>query len=535
MKSDMRRKIVLVKAIFVFSIIFLSMTVVESTAQTVVHISNTEEWKTSEMSKYVGQTVQFDVPFYICNNYYNHSGQYQISPRRLFSPTNQALPSSVEYNTIVSLNDAGEVTLNGVSDYHRMGEMISNLTVKVNSARSWQYVSGKYVGNKRTDLSKGYESVDKKGEHTLLVCAFNLEYYLVENLGSGSQGPTTKALQTRQHTKIMEALGKIRADVFGFVEVEQGQGALKKLAESLSSLTRKHYSWIDDGMSANGTYTKSGYVYCTETVEPIGSMRSNETGVRNRKKMQAFKELETGEVFIFSLNHFKAKSGTGTGLDADQGDGQGIYNNTRKNEAQSVLSDIPTSCNYYQDKDVLIMGDLNAYAKEDPIQILTNGGMTDLHRYFHADSSYSYTFHGKAGYLDHALANSTMLQQITGMTAYHINSDEDDRYTYNGADSDLTMFRCSDHDPVLVGLRLGEYSDEETKTDIEVEMVDGEMIVKDAEDGYYRVYNMMGTLIYEGKITNNMFSVPYLQEGINIINIYTNGKMIQLKKVVMQK
>ena len=216
MKSNMRHKIVLVKAIFVFSIIFLSMTVVESTAQTVVHISNTGEWKTSEMSKYVGQTVQFDVPFYICNNYYNHSGQYQISPRRLFSPTNQALPSSVEYNTIVSLNDAGEVTLNGVSDYHRMGEMISNLTVKVSSARSWQYVSGKYVGNKRTDLSKGYESVDKKGEHTLLVCAFNLEYYLVENLGSGSQGPTTKALQTRQHTKIMEALGKIRADVFGF-------------------------------------------------------------------------------------------------------------------------------------------------------------------------------------------------------------------------------------------------------------------------------------------------------------------------------
>ncbi|MBR1808920.1 MAG: endonuclease/exonuclease/phosphatase family protein [Paludibacteraceae bacterium] len=499
-------------------------------AQTEVHISNPEDWTASQMSKYAGQTVKFDVPFYICNNYYNHSGQYQISSRRLFSPTNQALPSSAEYSTIVSLNDAAEITLSGVGEYHRMGEIINDLTVKVSSTYSWQYVSGKFIGNKRTDLAKGYPSVDIKGTHTLLACAFNLEYYLVENLGSGSQGPLTTAEQTRQQTKISEALSKIRADIFGFVEVEQGQGALRKLAETLSKATRRHYSWIDDGMSANGTYTKSGYVYCTESVEPVGSMRSNETGVRNRKKMQAFREIETGEIFIFSLNHFKAKSGTGTGLDADQGDGQGIFNHTRKNEAQSVLNDIKTSSNYYQDEDVLIMGDLNAYAKEDPIQILTTGGMTDLHRYFHADSSYSYTFHGRAGYLDHALANESMLSQVTGMTAYHINSDEDDRYTYNGSDSDLTMFRCSDHDPVIVGLRLGDKASPAATS--EIELIEGELFIKDAQDGYYRIFNSIGTLIYEGKITNSMFSVPYQLHDLNIINVYTNGEVKQHKIVV---
>ena len=60
---------------------------------------------------------------------------------------------------------------------------------------------------------------------------------------------------------------------------------------------------------------------------------------------------------------------------------------------------------------------------------------------------------GRAGYIDHALCNSTLYKQITGMAAYHINSDESDNYTYDKSD-DRTMFRCSDHDPVLVGLKL---------------------------------------------------------------------------------
>jgi predicted extracellular nuclease len=280
-------------------------------------------------------------------------------------------------------------------------------------------------------------------------------------------------------------------------------------------------------MSANGTYTKSGYVYCDETVEPIGSMRSNETGVRNRKKMQAFKEHETGEVFIFSLNHFKAKSGSGTGANADQGDGQGQFNQTRKEEAQSVLSDCTTSSNFYDDPDILIMGDLNAYAKEDPIRILTDGGLTDLHRYFHRDTSYSYVSNSLAGYLDHALANETMLSQVTGVQGYHINSDEDRSYGYTS--SDRTMFRCSDHDPVIVGLRLG--AKIEPKSNIEMD--NGLVVIKDAEDGYYRVFNTMGLLMYEGKITDSYFYLPEQLQGLYIINVYTNGEVKQKKIMIM--
>ena len=155
-------------------------------------------------------------------------------------------------------------------------------------------------------------------------------------------------------------------------------------------------------------------------------MRENNTGVKQRKKTQAFQEISTGEVFLFSVNHFKAKSGRGSGDNADQGDGQGTYNGDRKREAQSLLEYYTKDCAFYKDNDLLIMGDLNAYAMEDPITILREGGMIDLHRTFHADSSYTYVYRGYAGYLDHALCNPTMLPQITGMVAYHINSDESD-------------------------------------------------------------------------------------------------------------
>lgn len=508
--------------------ILLLAAAITVSAQTVVHIDNPEIWKSSEMNNYIGKTVKFDQPFYICNNYYYSQGNYTIAPRRIYSPTNQAIPMSNEYMSIVSANSTGSVTLNGLNDYHRMGERLTELTVRVTSANNWQLVSAKFEGNTREDMSNGHPSVDIRGEHNLLVCSFNLEYYLVENLGQGSMGPSTKEMQNRQHTKIMEALKMIQADIFGFVEVEQGQGALEKLARSLTQETGRKYTWINDKLGANGTYTKSGYVYCEETVEPVGELRKNETGVKNRKRMQAFR-LKTGdaagETFIFSLNHFKAKSGSGTGLDADQGDGQGIFNNTRTKEAQSVLSDYGTNKNYYEDEDLLIMGDLNAYAKEDPIQTLVNGGMTDLHRYFHADSSYSYTYRGQAGYLDHALANSTMLAQVTGMTAYHINSDEDDGFTYNGRTSDLTMFRCSDHDPILVGLRLGS----QLETECRVEIIDDNFTILDAQEGYYRIYNMTGMFLYEGKITDSMFTLPALPQGLIFINIYSKGAVKQVK------
>ena len=498
-------------------------------AVTQVSIPDPDTWRYTDLKKYIGQTVQFDVPFYVCNNY----NSITISPRRTYSPTNQALPLSAEYNSILSLNSQGSVTLTGVSGYHRLGERLHNLTVKVNSQTSVSLVSCDWRGNTRKELEKGVdlEAINMRGEYTLLVCCMNLEYYLVENLGSGSMGPKTREAHQKQRAKVSEALAKINADLYGFVEIELGQSALAELASDLTKNTGRQFAYIDDGSSAKGTYTKAGYVYCSEVLEPHGGLRYNDEGVDNRKKTQAFREKATGEVFLYSVNHFKAKSGKGSGDNADKGDGQGAFNGDRVREANSVLNHYDSDSYYYGDKDILIMGDLNAYAMEDPITVLREGGMIDLHRAFHADSSYSYVYHGQAGYLDHALCNETLYPHVTGIVAYHINSDESDSYAYDKS-SDQSMFRSSDHDPVLVGLRL-----DTTYTavpgvsvpDVSIGIHNFTPYIYNAEGGHYIVYRIDGIKVKEQSILSNQEEINGLDPGLYILNIYGQGKCHKMK------
>ena len=376
------------------------------------------------------------------------------------------------------------------------------------------------------------------GEASIIVCCMNLEYYLVENISNsnGSMGPNTQAEHQNQRTKVSKALAKINADLYGFVEIEQGQSALKEIASDLTKNTGRNFTYIDDGGSASGTYTKAGYVYCSDLLEPYGQLRNNNTGVSNRKKTQAFIEKATGEKFLFSVNHFKAKSGKGTGVNADKGDGQGSFNGDRVKEAKSVLDYYHKDCVFFNDSDILIMGDLNAYAMEDPITTLRNGGMIDLHRAFHADSSYSYVYRGQTGYLDHALCNSTLYPQVTGMVAYHINSDESDQYTYDKS-SDQTMFRCSDHDPIIVGLNLDStltYTPEEVIEDVQVYYSAAVPHIRNAEGGAYVLYQMDGQAITSVpiQIYSNEEPILELNSGIYIINIYGKGNCLKTKIIV---
>lgn len=509
-----------------------------SYAQTHVSFSDPDNWNVNLLREYVGETVVFDQIVYTCNNY---SG-LTASLHRVMSPTNQALPASTEYENILVNNNKATFTLSGVPGDQRMGLRIYGLVAKVNSTTSLTYVSSDAIYGSRADLQT-LPSVDlvRDGDtlarHNVLVCTANLEYYLAEQYdASSSMGPDNQSEHEAQKKKVLSGLAKINADIYGLVEIQQGQTAIAEIASELTKRTGRHFSYIDDGTSANGTYTKSGYVYCSDVVRLHGQMKNNNSVVSNRKKMQCFELISNGERFIFSLNHFKAKSGASnaTGLNADQGDGQGVFNKSRTDEANSVLSNYQTNRSYYEEEDLLVMGDLNAYAKEDPIMALINGGMTDLHRYFHADSSYSYTFRGTAGYLDHALCNSTLLEQVTGMAAYHINSDENDNYTYNGKWADETMFRYSDHDPVLVGLRLGAafaVPDDEPSVDVvKVSFENGRPLISDGEGGHYVIASIDGRAIVSGRITSYSHQVDEtLPQGLYILNIYYGGQVKRQK------
>ncbi|MBP5658466.1 MAG: endonuclease/exonuclease/phosphatase family protein [Paludibacteraceae bacterium] len=519
-----------------------------------IDVPDAETWKNDALAACGwGDTVQFDVPIIVNQNWgYGGFSGLKVSVRRVFSPTNQALPKSDEFYELQSLNSKATFTLTGCG-YRRDGERLHNLTGVVTGDLTVKYISGKWEGNNTRDaLKNNVPSVDMNGVHNVLVCAANLEYYLVKALGTGF-GPRNYTEHQRQRTKVKQALAKIHADVYGFVEIEQGQDALVELAADLTELTGDTYDYIRDSGTSSETnsYTKSGYVYNSDKIKPVGRLISNNTGVANRKKVQAFVLKSNNERFIFSINHFKAKSGSGTGMDADQQDGQGIFNYKRTVEAQSIVRNMRSYQNAYADNDVLIMGDLNAYAKEDPIQTLLDAGMFDLHRRFHADSSYSYVYAGQAGYLDHAIANDALIKQVTGMAVWHVNSDESDEYTYDSS-YDQTVFRYSDHDPVLVGLKL------DSTRSIPLHAVDpidyakisisnGELFLSnvsqrednngDPLNGYYEIYDVTGHLV-QGITLIEESPCPVgekLTSGVYVVRVYYAGKIKALKLMKLLK
>jgi hypothetical protein len=125
--------------------------------------------------------------------------------------------------------------------------------------------------------------------------------------------------------------------------------------------------------------------------------------------------------------------------------------------------------------DVVIAGDLNSYAREDPVVAARAGSddtpgtaddYTNLIASYQGPFAYSYVFYGQTGYLDHALASTSLTPQVTGAAPWHINADEPDVVDYDttfkppaqDALFEPNAYRSSDHDAVVVGLNLLHYS-----------------------------------------------------------------------------
>jgi prepilin-type processing-associated H-X9-DG protein len=163
-----------------------------------------------------------------------------------------------------------------------------------------------------------------------------------------------------------------------------------------------------------------------------------------------------------AVTHLKSKGSSCDDVgDPDTGDGQGNCNLTRTAAAKAMADWLAGDPTESGDPDVLIVGDLNSYAMETPVEALQDKGYKDLiETYLAPAEQYSYVFFGQAGYLDHGLANMTLAPQVSGVTVWHINSDEPNALDYNNYNQPSLYqpgpYRSSDHDPVLVGLDLGE-------------------------------------------------------------------------------
>ena len=331
---------------------------------------------------------------------------------------------------------------------------------------------------------------------TVQVASFNvLNYFLTIDDRSNNCGPAqdqncrgadSAEEFDRQRAKLLSALGQIDAAVVGLIEMENTPGVSPEadIAAGMNDLLGDgSYAAVDAAAQGGGVVgpdtIRVGMVYQPAMVTPLGDPALLEFSVdplgedRSRTAVaQSFVENATGEVFTAVVNHFKSKSGSeidDNGAlcstdpsypDCDQGDGQGYFNATRTAHAQELATWLGSDPTGSGDADVLILGDLNAYAMEDPIDVLKAAGYVDL---LAGTDAYSFVFDGQWGYLDYALASSTMAASVTGAAEYHINADEPSALDYNTdfkSDRHIEIlyapdeFRTSDHDPAIVGLAM---------------------------------------------------------------------------------
>lgn len=307
----------------------------------------------------------------------------------------------------------------------------------------------------------------------LRLAAFNVHNYFTTLRDSGNgcfpngtrsdcRGADNAAEFARQRSKIVAALVALDADAIGLVEIENnGQAAVRDLVEALNETAGAGtYATVPlPEAGTGGDAIKVAIVYKPARLARVGLPRSDPHPTHHRAPLaQTFTAGD--ERFTLVVAHFKSKNCDGaSGADADQGDGQGCFNARRLAQGAALRRFAVELQAASRDPDVIVVGDLNAYAKEDPVVAFTDAGWVDQLARFDT-FGYTYVFDGAAGRLDHVLASASMSTQVSGAAAWHINADEPALLDYqlDARSHDLysaSPYRSSDHDPVLVGLSLG--------------------------------------------------------------------------------
>lgn len=288
--------------------------------------------------------------------------------------------------------------------------------------------------------------------------------------GRECRGAQNKAEWQRQRDKLLAALHAVGGDILGLVELENNQAAQADLVAGLNSLEgRDVWTAVPTGVLGTDAI-RVGLIYRRDRVRPVGGHAVLDNGFDadfrdryNRPVLAQSFETPAGARFTAAVLHLKSKgSDCGAIGDPDRRDGQASCNGTRSAAARVLrrwLASDPTGSG---DPDVLILGDLNAYALEEPLEILDEGGYRNLLASHLGPLAYTYVHDGQAGTLDYALASASLASQVAGVAVWHINADEPDLIDYRlsykrGAQAALyaeDAFRSSDHDPVVVGLDL---------------------------------------------------------------------------------
>ena len=457
--------------------------------------------------RYQGMLVKIPQTLTVSENYdYGRYGQLSLSLGRLYIPTNLYPAKSNEAVALAKQNLLSKIILDdgynnqnrtpwlpqtfNAANTLRTGYQLKNvegiLEYRFNAWRI-QPIQNKALPEVVKDSNLRNSTVLAKETKQVRVAAFNvLNYDNSPLIGvKPDRGANTETEFNRQHAKIVSAIKTIDADVYGLMEIANNGYGEKSAVNYLTKALGADWKYvIPPNMDKLGTDVIAvAIIYNSKRVKPVGNpVVYDDLTQKNRVTMaQSFQAVTGGKTFTVVPNHLKSKGSCPddkTSPEANQGDGQGCWNPTRVTAVQKLIQWIATNPTKAEKPNYLLVGDMNSYAKEDPILAFEKASYKILlndEKVGQGKSAYSYVFgvasdatgNGGAGNLDHAIADANLYPMVKRTFAWHINADEPTALDYNEeykTEEQIASFyapdafRSSDHDPVIVDLDLNESS-----------------------------------------------------------------------------
>ncbi len=455
---------------------------------------------THSPQRYQGMLVKLPQTLTVSENYnYGRYGELSLSLGRLYIPTNLYPALSPEAKALAQKNLLSKIIFDdGYNNQNPTPWLPSNFSA-ANTLRSgyqlknaegileyrfngWrvQPVLGRNQPEVITQTNPRQNVITKNANH-IRVASFNVLNY--DNGATGfptERGATTQAEFDKQHRKIVSALKAIDADVYGLMEIaNNGYGPNSAIAHLTSALGSDWKYVVPENLDRLGSDAIAvAIIYNSKRVRPLNKPVVLDLGDKNRTTLaQSFQAVRGNKTFTVIPNHLKSKSCSGvdaSSIDADQKDGQGCWNPTRVKAVDQIVQWLAKNPTQVPKQNALLVGDMNSYAKEEPIlsfekanyKVLLNDAKVGQ-----GTQAYSYVFgvasdangNGGAGNLDHAIADAALYPKVVRTFAWHINADEPTVLDYNEeykTDEQKALFygedayRSSDHDPVIVDLDL---------------------------------------------------------------------------------
>jgi hypothetical protein len=298
------------------------------------------------------------------------------------------------------------------------------------------------------------------------IASFNLENFFNGD-GRGGGFPTPRGARTpaeleTQLGRLVATIRGLNPDIAALMELENDgfgpESAVAQLVDALNRAGDGDWRFVASEAPAGSDQIRVGMIYRASRAQPVGAaaaLADDLFGSRSRPPLAQSFRAGDGPVFTVVANHFKSKGcGNATGAEADQKDGQSCWNPTRTESARRLDAWLRTDPTRSGSDLTMIVGDLNAYTMEDPVRALVAAGWRDAFEGARGEAPYSYVYEAQTGRLDHALLSPGLSARLVGAAEWHSNADEPDSRGYQARPGDRGPWRSSDHDPLVVGLRL---------------------------------------------------------------------------------